>query len=86
MYAPVTPKGCLIMGATIPNDEKWLCHVPTPSGGESLCWFPADTKSKVPAPYRTKLEEINLSECTSWPPEDCKEVAELSESADVVLT
>ena len=83
MYALVTPKGCLIVGA-IPNNETWLSPAPTLGGRESLSQSPADTKPKVPAPDRTILKHIDLSGCASWYLEDCKEAAELlSEFADM---
>ena len=85
MYALVTLKGHLVMGATTPmRNENQLSPGPTQGGSENLGQFPADTKPKVPAPDRTILEQIDLLGCTSGSLEDHKEAADLlSEFADM---
>ena len=62
MYAPVIPKGC---------------PVPATSCQEGLSGSLANTKPEVPAPDRTILKQIDLSGCTLWSPEDCKEATDL---------
>ena len=77
MYALVTPKGHLISGAAILNNENWLGPLPTADGGKDLGWFPVDIEPKVPAPDRTLLEQIDLLVCMYWSLEDCKEATGL---------
>ena len=73
MYAPVTPKGCLITGAAIPNNDNLLSPAPTTGCEEEFGWSPVNTKPEVPAPFRTILKQTDLLGCTLWSPEDCQE-------------
>ena len=68
----------------IPNDENQLNSEPTAGEEEGLGQFPSEAKAKAPAPIQTLLEQINLSGCVSWSPEDHKEATDLlSEFVDV---
>ena len=58
MYAPVTPKGCLVMGATTLRNENHLRPRSISSGSENFDQFPANTKPRAPAPDRTILKQI----------------------------
>ena len=60
MYAPVTPKGCLIMGLP-PKIENWLSPVPTPDCRDDLSWSPAGAEQKAPL-----LIEPHLNRSTCW--------------------
>ena len=77
MYAPVIPKGHLMMGATVLNNENWPNPLPAQGCGEGLSQSPFDTEPKIPAPDRTILKKINMSGCASWSLEDFKEAADL---------
>ena len=82
-YAPVTPKGCLIMGVAVPNNENWSNPLPAAGCGEDLGWSPADTEPRVPSPDRTILKQIDLSGCASWSLEDHREAANWYQSLQV---
>ena len=77
MYAPVTPKGCLIMGAIIPNSDNWPSPVPTTGCEENIGQFPANTKPEVPVPDRTILEQTDLLGYTLWSLEDHQKASDL---------
>ena len=77
MYALVTPKRCLIMGATIPDNDNLLSPALTTGCLEDLSWSPADTRPEVPAPDKTILKQIHLLRSASWPLEDYEEAANL---------
>ena len=77
MYTQVTSKGHLISWVAIPNNENHPSPEPTASEGEGLAWFPTEAKPKAPTLDQTILEQIDLSACVSWSPEDCKKAADL---------